>query len=373
VNGPFGGAYDTLWQLTLGWDAVGLRMDARHWVNDGLMTVFFFVVGLEIKRELVGGTLAAPRQAAVPVLAAFGGAVMPAVVFLALTWGSPAASGWGVPMATDPAFAVGVLALVARRAPAGLRVLLLTIATVDDVLAVVVIAVGYAAPVALEWLAVAVAGCLLVALLRRAGVAAFWPYLLVGAWVWYATLHSGVHATIAGVALGLLTPAGEVAGRAVLRRLLGILAPFSAFLAVPIFALGNAGVRLGSAAAQAAAGSPVTWAVIAGLVIGKFIGVVGTVALSTTTRLGRLPAGVTATHVAGLGLIAGLGFTVALFVAGLSYAEPGLIDHAKTGVLAASVLTASGAAAVLALANRRSKGSLEPDLRSSRTRQDHIS
>ncbi|MCV7088301.1 Na+/H+ antiporter NhaA [Mycolicibacter hiberniae] len=231
--------YSSFWGMQFGWPRVGLHMDGRHWVNDALMTVFFFVIGLELKQELTQGSLSHPRRALVPVIAAVGGAVVPAGMFLAMTWGAASASGWGVPMATDPAFAVGVLALVAPHAPAGLRAMLLAIATVDDVVAVLVIAFGYAQGLAWGWLAAAVAGCVLVVIMRRTGVTAIWPYLLVGVLVWFATLHSGIHATIAGVALALLTPAGQVAGRPILTDLLRVAGPVSAFVAVPIFALAN--------------------------------------------------------------------------------------------------------------------------------------
>jgi NhaA family Na+:H+ antiporter len=185
ANGPLGGSYAALWDTVLPHGA-GLPHDARHWVNDALMTVFFFAIGLELRREIAVGDLASPRAAAVPALAAVGGAAVPAALFLALTWGSSAGSGWGIPMATDPAFAVGVPALGARRAPAGVRLLLLTVATVDDVLAVVVIAAGYSGHLVWLWLAAALGGCLLVAAVRRLGVTAIWPYLPVGAAIWCA-------------------------------------------------------------------------------------------------------------------------------------------------------------------------------------------
>lgn len=346
ANSPAASAYTALWDTTLGPAALGLRLDLRDWVTSGVMTVFFFVIGLEIKHELVEGSLARFRPAVVPVLAALGGAVVPALVYTAIAAGSPAAAGWGVPMATDPAFAVGVLALVARRAPHGVRVLLLALATVDDVFAVGVITVGYSQRLSWPWLAAALAGCGVVVLLRVTGVRWIWPYVLVGAGVWWCTLHSGVQATISGVALALLTPARPVAGRAVLRDLLRVLGPISAFVAVPVFALANAGVRFDPRAFEAAATSRVTWAVLAGLLLGKFLGVTGSVALATATGVGRLPAGVRRGHIAGLGLISGLGFTVALFVTDLSFPDDTLAGQAKLGILVASVVAAAAAAVV---------------------------
>jgi NhaA family Na+:H+ antiporter len=347
ANSPLAGSYAAVWEAPLPHPA-GLPHDARHWVNDAVMTVFFFAIGLELKHELAVGALAHPRAAVVPALAAIGGAVIPAAVFLMITWGGPAASGWGIPMATDPAFAVGVLALLARRAPAGVRLLLLAIATVDDVVAVVVIAAGYTGGLAWPWLAAAVTGCAMVVLTRRCGVTAIWPYLPLGAAVWYATLRSGVHPTLAGVALALLTPVGLVAGRDVLATLLRRVPPLSVFIAVPVFALANAGVRLDPSSVTTAFGTQVTWAVLAALVVGKTVGVAGTIAVITATRLGRLPDGITPRHVLGLGLVSGLGFTVSLFVTELAYHDPTLTAHAKIGVLASAVFCVVVAAPILA-------------------------
>ena len=348
ANTPAGPGYEAFWAIQLGPQSWGLRLELKHWVNDGLMTLFFFVIGLEIKQELVRGELRRPRTAAVPVLAAVGGAVVPAVVFAAVLLGHPAVGGWGIPMATDPAFAVGLLALLARRVPAGVRALLLAFATVDDVLAVVVIAIGYTGGLMWGWFAAAVVGCLVVVLLRRLGIAVILPYLLVGVVVWYAALRSGVHATLAGVALALLTPARPVRGPAVLAALLRTATPLSAFVAVPLFALANAGNDLTTSPIGPAFASRVTWAVLAGLLVGKFLGVVGTISLATTTGLGRLPEGVTTRHVAGLGLLGALGFTVALFITGLAYTDPTQAAHAKIGILTASILAAGAAALVLA-------------------------
>jgi Na+:H+ antiporter, NhaA family len=347
VNSPAGHGYTAFWNAGVGPPRWGLHLQLRHWVGDALMTVFFFVIGLEIKQELVVGQLRRPRNAAVPVLAAVGGALVPALVFAAVTWGRPEVVGWGIPMATDPAFAVGLLALLARGVPAGVRVLLLAFATVDDVLAVMVIAIGYPGDVSWPWLVGALAGCVVVVGLRRAGAAAVWPYLLVGVLVWYATLRSGVHATIAGVALALLTPAGPVNGRAVLEQLLRVLTPVNGFLVVPIFALANAGIDLTATPPAQALGSRVTWAVLSGLLVGKFLGVAGTISLATATGLGRLPTGVTNRHVAGLGLLGALGFTVALFITELAYTDPVQTAHATLGILAASIIAAAAAGAVL--------------------------
>lgn len=348
ANSPFTHIYHTVWDIQLGPALIGLHLDLRHWVNDGLMVLFFFVIGLELKQELSTGNLAHPRAAAAPALAAVGGAVVPAAVFLSLTWGGPAVAGWGVPMATDPAFAVGVLALVARRTPSGVRVLLLAIATVDDALAVAVIAVGYSGGIHLWWLLAAVAGCGLVVGLRMLGVTHMLPYALAGLFVWYATLQSGIHATIAGVGLALLTPAGAVAGRDLIAQLLATLTPVSSYLVVPIFALANIAVEVSVDAAVAAFGSTVTWAVLAGLLLGKPLGIVATLTLANRAGLGHLPDGVGMRQLFGLGLLGALGFTVALFITELAYSSPLPIQNAKIGILVASVSAAVLAAWVLA-------------------------
>ncbi len=221
ANSPAAAGYEGLWnfRLTVGSGPVAVTEDLRHWVNDGLMALFFFVVGLEIKRELVVGELRDRRAAALPALAALGGVVLPALLFLLVVGGGPEGRGWGIPLATDIAFAVGVLALLGSRIPAGVKLFLLSVAIVDDIIAVGIIAVVYTDALEVGWLLAAAGGLVVVAVMRRAGVASVVAYVPVGLFVWYATLHSGVHATIAGVVLGLMTPARPVAGRGVLDSL----------------------------------------------------------------------------------------------------------------------------------------------------------
>ncbi|GAB2729953.1 Na+/H+ antiporter NhaA [Nocardioides pakistanensis] len=257
ANSPAAESYTSFWghYLTLGWGEAALTENLQHWVNDGLMAIFFFVVGLEIKRELAVGELRDRRAAALPAAAALGGVVVPALIFLTLARGE-AAAGWGIPMATDIAFAVGVLALLGDRVPAGAKLLLLSVAIVDDIIAIVVIATVYTDTVSLAWLGGAAAGLGAVLVLRSLRVHAISPYVLVGIVVWVATLESGVHATIAGVALGLLTPAGEIAGRSVLNTLEHRLHPWSAFVIVPLFAVANAGVDFGGGLLGEAVGRP---------------------------------------------------------------------------------------------------------------------
>ena len=355
ANSPVSDSYADFWgqYLTIGWGPTAITEDLQHWVNDALMAVFFFVVGLEIKRELAIGELRDPRAAALPAAAAVGGVVVPALIFVALTSGA-AGAGWGIPMATDIAFAVGVLALLGDRVPSGAKLLLLSVAIVDDIIAISVIALFYTETVSLAWLAGAVAGLGLVVVLRVLGVTAIWPYVVVGVAVWAATLESGVHATIAGVALGLLTPAGDVGGRNVLATLEHRLHPWSAFVVVPLFALANAGVGFGGGVLGEAAESALPWAIALGLVVGKIVGISGAVWLAVRTGLGRLPHGVGSLHVVAVSAVAGIGFTVSLFIADLAYDDAALTETAKIGIFAGSLLAAVIGSALMVLAARRS-------------------
>lgn len=353
ANSPIAESYGSFWQqdLTLGVGGVAITEDLQHWVNDGLMALFFFVVGLEIKRELVTGELRDPKSAALPVVAAVGGIALPALIFLTFTWGTPAVAGWGIPMATDIAFAVGVLALLGDRVPAGAKLLLLTVAIADDVIAITVIAVAYTATLSLGWLAAAIGGLLVIVGLRAAGVAAIWSYVPVGIFVWVATFESGVHATIAGVALGLLTPARPVKGKLVLEQLEHRLHPFSAFVVIPMFALANAGVALGFDTLRAAAESRLAWAVAIGLLAGKVCGIAGAAMLALRLRFGALPEGVGMGQLWGVAALGGVGFTVSLFIAELAYADAALTETAKIGIFAGSLMAGVLGATVL-LASR---------------------
>ena len=344
-----GDGYAGFWarEASVGAGTVAIREDLRHWVNDALMAIFFFVVGLEIKRELVAGELRDRRAATLPVLAAVGGALLPAAIFAALTLGGPYSRGWGIPMATDIAFAIGVLGLLGDRVPAGVKLLVLTIAIVDDIIAISVIALFYSDDVSAAWLLAAVGGLLAVVAMRRLGVTRVLAYVPVGACVWIAAHESGVHATIAGVALGLLTPARPVGGRRVLEELEHRLHPVSAFVIVPLFALANAGVALDAGTLSDAAGSRVAWAIAVGLVVGKLLGIGGAARLGLRLGIGALPEGVHPRHVWGAAALGGIGFTVSLFIAQLAYADPATIDLAKVGILAGSLTSGLLGAALL--------------------------
>jgi NhaA family Na+:H+ antiporter len=355
ANTPAREAYDSLWatNLRIGVGDIAIGEDLRHWVNDGLMALFFFVVGLEIKRELVAGELSDRRAAALPVLAAIGGVALPALLFTLIVGGGEGARGWAIPMATDIAFAVGVLALLGDRVSSGVKVVLLAIAVVDDIIAIAIIAVFYASDVQLGWLAAAGAGLALCVALRLAGVWRVTVYLPVGLFVWAATHESGVHATIAGVVLGLMTPTGRVRGRAVLESLEQRLHPLTSFVVVPLFALANAGVYLGGGALVDAAASRVAWAVAVGLVVGKLIGIGFASVVADRSGVAALPPGVGRRDVIGIAALGGIGFTVSLFITSLAFDSQVLQDEAKVGIFAGSILSALIGTSILRRPGRR--------------------
>lgn len=354
ANGPGAEAYERVWhiRLSIPLGPLSTTEDLRHWVNEGLMVLFFFVVGLEIKRELVIGELNSPRKAALPVIAAAAGVVLPAVIFLLIVRGGAEARGWGIPIATDIAFAVGVLVALCPRVDGGVKLFLLSVAVVDDVMAIIVIALFYSADISWEWLGAAGAGLVLVRLMRRLGVRTVWPYAVVGLVVWFATHASGVHATIAGVALALLVPARPFRGRDVLGELEHRLHPVSAFLVIPLFALANAGVDLRGDVLGDAAGSSLAWAVAVGLFAGKLIGIGGATTLAVRSGLGRLPEGMRLADVWGVAALAGIGFTVSLFIADLAYDSDSLIRKAKVGIFIGSLTSALVGAMVLSIRRR---------------------
>lgn len=393
VNSPVGHSYDSFWETEIGlFGRATVVADLRHWVNDALMTLFFFVVGLEIKRELVAGELNEVRKAALPALAALGGMIAPACVFLALNVGEPSARGWGIPMATDIAFAVGVLALLGSRIPSGLKVFLLSLAIVDDIGAILVIAVFYSSDLAIGWLGLAIGLLLVVVLLQRARVLWVPVYAVVGAGVWFATFQSGVHATLAGVALGLLTPArptdpggfNDIVDRAaslpdepdaealravlleaqevvsVAERLEHLLHPWTSYVIIPLFALANAGLVLRADSLGDALTSRLTLGIVAGLVAGKLVGISGISWLAIRAGWGALPSGVTYRHLLGVSMLAGIGFTVSLFITGLAFPGSILADEAKMGVLLASILAAIlGAVALVSVSPAPVEGSAD--------------
>ena len=335
-------------------------LSVLHRINDGLMAVFFLLVGLEIKREVLQGQLATRPSRVLPGLAAAGGMAVPAAVFLAFNWGDPTTlRGWAVPAATDIAFALGVLALLGPRVAVSLKVFLTALAIIDDLGAVAIIALFYTAGLSLPHLGGAV--LVLAALwgLNRAGVLRLWPYLLLGVVLWVLVLRSGVHATLAGVALAFTIPLRGVAGGAgaadaPLHRLEHALHPWVMFGVVPVFGFANAGVSFAGLGADALA-APLTLGVAAGLLVGKLVGVFGTAALAVRSGLAAMPAGANWTQLLGVSLLCGIGFTMSLFIGALAFAaDVSLQDEVKLGVLAGSSFAGLAGWAVLRLAPRAS-------------------
>ena len=358
VNAPFGDSYESFWttEITLPIPLDGKTETLRYWVNDLLMVFFFFVVGLEIKREIAVGELGEGRKARLPLIAALGGVLLPAVIFLLLNAGAETARGWAIPMATDIAFAVGVLALLGKRIPPGVRLLLLSIAIVDDVIAIVIIALFYSGGLELAWVlaAIGIVGSIL--LMQRLGVDRIWPYWVVGAILWVAVLSSGIHATIAGVILGLLAPAKPIGDRHVIEELEHRLHPWTSLVIVPIFALANAGVFLGGGVVSDALGSSLFWGVALGLVFGKLFGISGAIFLASRLGVAKLPDGVEPGHVWGIAALGGIGFTVSIFITGLAFDSMTLLEYSKIGIFAASVTSAVIGSLVLLTRTRAKAG-----------------
>lgn len=385
VNSPWGESYHVFWEtsfdinigsFSLGDEAHPFNLELL--VNDALVAVFFFVVGMEIKLERVVGQLRDTRVAALPAIAAVGGMLIPALFYFVLNTSGPEADGWGIPMATDIAFALGVLSLLGNRVPATLRVFLLTLAIVDDIGAILVIAIFYTTDLSTGWLLVAAGLVILVMLLRQLHVWYIPLYVVLGILVWVAVFKSGVHATIAGVVMGLLTPArplqdaveGDIlhpflshtddspsaasAKRvrfevqetvSVAQRLINSLHPYTSYLIIPIFALANAGIEISGTAISEAASSSVTLGVILGLVGGKLVGISGFTFIAVKLGISDLPEGMNWRRVFGVAAMAGIGFTVSIFITTLAFEDDVLQEQAKLGIIAASVIaTAIGTA-----------------------------
>ena len=380
ANSGWAEAYHGLWATTLAIGAAGheLSLTLHDWINDGLMALFFLLVGLEIKRESMVGELSSPRQAALPIAAAIGGMAVPALIYVLASGSGPAARGWAMAMATDIAFALGALAMVAPKAPVGLKVFLAALAIVDDIGAVLVIALFYTGDI--DWHAMQMSGLCLLALmaLNRLRVRSLIPYLAVGAALWFFVHESGIHATVAGILVAFAIPVrtrinaaeysakarglldafdqGETGDQVVLTskrqqnaifalerasgdvtapllRLEHALHGLSAFVVMPLFAFANAGVTLGGLSADR-----VTLAVFLGLAVGKSLGITGAAFLAVRSGLASLPQGVTWTALHGCAWLGGIGFTMSLFIAALAFDGTSLLDSAKVGILAASAV-----------------------------------
>lgn len=375
ANSPFGDTYDTFWhtELSISIGGHGISLDLAHWVNDGLMALFFFVVGLEVKREFAMGELTDRSRASIPIVAALAGLAVPAVLFLLLNPSGEAAGAWGVVISTDTAFVLGALAVVGPKKTARLRIFLLTLAVADDVGALAIIAFFYTDDLDIGALALAFVGLAAIALLRKLQVWRGISYFVVSVATWVAFYESGVHPTLAGVMIALILPVYPPRRREVERaadltrafrqspnpeyaraarlgldqavsvneRLMRLYQPYTAFIIVPIFALANAGVPLSGETLRAAATSPLTWGIVVGLVLGKLIGITGAAAIFSKIRPDALAPGLTLSHIAGGAALSGIGFTISLFIVDLALDDELLADEARVGVLAASVIAAA--------------------------------
>lgn len=393
ANSALANTYHDLWEVyvTIGSDRIGLSLPLHQWINDGLMVIFFFLVGLEIKREVLVGELASLRRAALPIAGAIGGMAVPALIYVAFNFGRESIDGWAIPMATDIAFALGALALLGKRAPLGLRVFLAALAIVDDLGAVLVIALFYTSSISWAALALGLLVLAFLVILNRLDVRHPGIYAAFGVVVWLAFLASGVHATIAGVLLAMTIPvrtridartfirdahasldafraAGDAEASVIptarqlgalaelerrtedvqspLQRLEHKLQPWVAFGIMPIFALANAGVTVRSGFGDILA-QPVSLGIIFGLVVGKPVGILSAAFIAVRAGLAVLPTGVSLRHMVGIGLLGGIGFTMSLFIANLAFAGSAMLDAAKLGILFASTL--SGTAGYLVL------------------------
>ena len=385
ANSPFAESYHHLWHTYLSIDlgGIGLKYSLHHWINDGLMVIFFFVVGLEIKRELLVGELSSVKKAALPIAAALGGMIFPALIYTIFNLGTEGASGWGIPMATDIAFVVGILALLGKRVPLALKIFILALAIVDDLGAVLVIAIFYTSNISFTSLLIAGGFLVLLIAMNRMGVRNLLIYTLVGVGLWLAFLKSGVHATVAGVLLAFTIPvssrintkkfknetesllkdfdnAGEHGDNVLtnsdrlsiidqienncekiltpLQRFEHGLHPWVSFFIMPVFALANAGVTIGSGLTSALT-HPVSIGIILGLFLGKQIGIFSFSYLAVKLKLASEPEGVSWKKIYAASVLAGIGFTMSLFIANLAFNSPELLNISKVGILAGSLLS----------------------------------
>ncbi len=385
ANSPWSDSYHDLWHTYLSINAgdLALNLSFHHWINDGLMVIFFFVVGLEIKRELLVGELSSFKKASLPVAGAIGGMLVPALFYVFFTSGTEAANGWGVPMATDIAFVIGILAILGSRVPLGLKVFVVSLAIADDIGAVMVIAIFYTSHISMSALLAAAVILVLLVIMNKLGVKSLIIYSILGLLLWLAVLQSGIHATIAGVLLAFTIPVkarintkrfsekikdlldkfdsvGEHGENVLtnesrqtnvmaieancekiltpLQRFEHGLHPWSSFLIMPLFALANAGVTLKGMDLGAALTSSVSIGIIAGLFLGKQLGIFAFAWLAVKVKLASLPEGVSWRKIYGAGILAGIGFTMSLFIAGLAFTDDSILNLSKIGILTASLI-----------------------------------
>jgi len=337
-------------------DNIHLRYSLLLWVNDGLMAIFFLLVGLEIKRELMEGELSTPKRASLPVLAAFGGALVPALIFLIFNYDSPAINGWGIPMATDIAFAIGILSLLGKRVPPSLKIFLAALAIVDDLIAILVIAIFYSSGLNGTNLLIAAGLFLLMVIFNRLKVKALIAYLVPGVLMWYFVHHSGIHATIAGVLTAITIPTTKDATESPLEKLEHLLSRPVNYFIMPLFAIANTNIRIEPVMFDGLVSS-MSLGILVGLVLGKPIGITLMSWLIVRLRIGELPGKATWGHIVGLGLLGGIGFTMSIFISILSYSDPSMQTEAKFAILLSSIIAGVAGFVLLSSLNKRSRQS----------------
>lgn len=356
ANSSLGNEFEQLLSTPIGFRTEGIHLEysLSMWINDGLMAIFFLLVGLEIKREMLEGELSNPRKAAMPIMAALGGMLLPAAIYVLFNQGLETARGWGIPMATDIAFALGVISLLGKRVPASLKVFLAALAIADDLGAIIVIAVFYTNE--LHWMQFLYSGgiLLLLILMNRMGVKKLVFYIVPGIFLWYFVHHSGIHATIAGVLLALTVPTNPVKETSPLEKLEHIIVKPVNFLIMPIFALANTNIKFEQGMVDGLY-SPLGAGIILGLFLGKPIGVVFFSWLSVKLGFGTLPSGANWKHIIGLGMLAGIGFTMSIFVSMLSFSNPEFKTEAKFAILIASVSAGIAGYLFLNFLNRKGR------------------
>lgn len=360
ANSVLAGQYRSFWHLELALSLPGMRLEQSlfHWINDGLMVLFFLLVSLEVKREITSGELNSPKRAAFPIAAAIGGMLVPAAIYIFFNAGTTDIQGWGVPIATDIVFALGVLMVLGKRVSPSLKVFLLTLAVVDDVGAIGVIAVYYTDTLVVAWVIGAILTFTAMWLLNRLGVTNILVYGALGLVLWAFLLDSGIHATITGVLLGLVLPGhrrdpNSTAGRTPVETLEHYLRPAVVFLVLPMFALANAGIVIDSGFVSDVTSSPITWGVALGLLVGKQVGIMSFAWLATRLNIACMPMGMGWVHVWGISWLAAIGFTVSMFISDLAFPLEGKLNEAHAGILTASLIAGLGGYILLRFFSRK--------------------
>lgn len=339
ANTSLGSSLQALLDWELGYEStsVHLKYSVLLWINDGLMAIFFLLVGLEIKREIVEGELSSPKKASLPILCAIGGAVIPALIYLSINAGADTASGWGIPMATDIAFALAVITLLGNKIPPSLKIFLAALAIVDDLIAILVIALFYSSGIEITYLIYAGVGLAILVIMNRVNVLNPYLYLIPGIFIWYFIHHSGIHATVAGVLIAMTVPTNDTAIESPLERLEHALVKPVNFLIIPIFAFANTNITIESDMINGLI-APLGLGISLGLLLGKPLGIFLMAFICSKLKISSLPEGSNFKHIIGIGLLAGIGFTMSIFISILSYENPLYVNEAKLAILISSIL-----------------------------------